>query len=337
MGSGNRILSLRRRSLLGAGAGLSVPGRLAGRAAAATPERGGHPVPAIDLPAARTNALRSGQAHFVDDPDPKTAPLLARVPGVGLADVPSAGHRAFAMRCDTPPFDDVRLAGGRILPEGEDILGATHERLREIRGRRVTCVTPGAAAFHPAHRIEDRRIEVAVEHGVTGEAEARAGARRLFARLRLPDPGNFGRRYRHRVSGGQLQRAMTVMALVPRPDLVVFDEPTTDLDVTTRIEVLAASGTATEDGQLAAIHMTHHLASVKAVADDIVVLLQGRVVESGPESEVLRPPHHPCTGLLLSPVPEMEIGWLDRLLREREERRARGAVVWDTVESLVRS
>ncbi len=194
----------------------------------------------------------------------------------------------------------VRLVRGSIRLHGEELLGAPYERLRQIRGHRVTYVAQSAAAaFNPAYRIEDQCIEAAVEHGILSEAEARAEARRLFARLRLPDPERFGQRYPHQVSGGQLQRAMTVMAMVPRPDLVVFDEPTTALDVTTQIEVLAAIKTAIESERLAAIYITHDLALVVQIAHRILVLKDGREVEAGPTAAILEHPREAYTRALI--------------------------------------
>ncbi len=225
---------------------------------------------------------------------------LERSRVLGLIGESGAGKSTLGLAALGYARRGVRLARGSIRLDGEELLGAPYERLREIRGRRVTYVAQSAAAaFNPAFRIEDQCIEAAVAHGLMDEAEARAEARRLFAKLRLPDPETFGRRYPHQVSGGQLQRAMTVMALVPRPDLVVFDEPTTALDVTTQIEVLAAIKTAIEGEDLAAIYITHDLALVVQIAHRILVLKDGRAVEEGETSEILERPRQPYTRALV--------------------------------------
>ena len=193
-----------------------------------------------------------------------------------------------------------RLARGSIRLEGEELFGATPEKLREIRGVRVCYVAQSAAAaFNPAHRLDDQVIEAAVQHGIMSPGEARAEARRLYAKLKLPDPGTFGRRYPHQVSGGQLQRAMTVMAMVPRPDLIVFDEPTTALDVTTQIEVLAAIREAITDEGMAAIYITHDLALVAQMAHRIMVLRHGLEVEVGPTERILEAPREDYTRALV--------------------------------------
>ena len=129
---------------------------------------------------------------------------------------------------------------------------------------------------------------------------ARRKADELFRVLGLPDPANFGRRYPHQVSGGQLQRAMTVMALLPSPDLIVFDEPTTALDVTTQIDVLVAIKRAIEETHTAAIYVTHDLAVVAQVADDIMVLRHGKTVEYGAARQILEEPREDYTRRLVS-------------------------------------
>src|SRR5690606_24020305 len=111
--------------------------------------------------------------------------------------------------------------------------------------------------------------EATLEHGVSSREEAEKRAVDLFRQLSLPDPENIGDRYPHQVSGGQLQRVMTAMALCSKPDLIVFDEPTTALDVTTQIDVLAAIKKAIRDTGVAALYITHDLAVVAQVSDDI--------------------------------------------------------------------
>ena len=122
----------------------------------------------------------------------------------------------------------------------------------------------------------------------------------LFRKLGLPNPENFGQRYPHQVSGGQLQRAMTAMALCSQPDLMVFDEPTTALDVTTQIDVLAAIKEAIRDTGVAALYITHDLAVVAQVADDIMVLRHGKMVEYGTAEQIIHHPREDYTQALVS-------------------------------------
>ena len=143
-------------------------------------------------------------------------------------------------------------------------------------------------------------IEATLHHGVLSQAEAEARAVELFRTLSLPDPENFGKRYPHQVSGGQLQRAMTAMALCPKPDLVIFDEPTTALDVTTQIDVLAAIKTAIAETGVAALYITHDLAVVAQVSDEIMVLRSGKMVEHGSVQQIIEAPREDYTRALVS-------------------------------------
>ncbi|GBD42731.1 Glutathione import ATP-binding protein GsiA [bacterium HR40] len=213
---------------------------------------------------------------------------LARSEVLGLIGESGAGKSTIGLAALGYARKGCRLARGSIRLNGEELLGAPDRRLRQLRGARVAYVAQSAAAaFNPAHRLEDQIIEPAVVHGILSEREARAEARRLCARLGLSDPEAFGRRYPHQVSGGQLQRAMTVMALLPKPDLVVFDEPTTALDVTTQIEVLAAIRLAIEAERLSALYISHDLALVAQIAHRILVLRDGREIECGPTDAIL--------------------------------------------------
>jgi peptide/nickel transport system ATP-binding protein len=195
----------------------------------------------------------------------------------------------------------VELTGGEVWVNGRDILKGGISDLRDLRGAEVTYVAQSAAAsFNPAKKIMDQVIEAAVSQGKFSKADAEAKARLLFAKLGLPDPDNIGSRYPHQVSGGQLQRCMTALALCPEPDLVVFDEPTTALDVTTQIDVLAAIKEAIRDTGVAALYITHDLAVVAQVSDDIMVLKMGEMVEYGPVDQIINHPQEEYTQALVS-------------------------------------
>ena len=195
----------------------------------------------------------------------------------------------------------VRITGGQVLLNGQDILMGGPHGLRAIRGRRVSYVAQSAAAaFNPSHRLMSQVIESALHHGVASRAQAEQRAVALFRKLGLPDPENFGQRFPHQVSGGQLQRAMTAMALCAEPDLIVFDEPTTALDVTTQIDVLAAIKEAIRDTGVAALYITHDLAVVAQVSDDIMVLRHGRLVELGETAQIIHAPREAYTRALVS-------------------------------------
>jgi peptide/nickel transport system ATP-binding protein len=215
---------------------------------------------------------------------------------LGLIGESGAGKSTIGLASLGYARDGCRLAAGSIKLNGEELLGAPHQRLRDIRGVRVAYVAQSAAAaFNPAHRLSSQVIEAAVQHGVMSPEQALAEAKRLYRKLRLPNPEIFGERYPHQVSGGQLQRAMTAMAMVARPDLIVFDEPTTALDVTTQVEVLAAIKAAIRDEGAAALYITHDLAVVAQVADRIMVLRDGDMVEVGETEQILHRPRMPYT------------------------------------------
>jgi peptide/nickel transport system ATP-binding protein len=195
----------------------------------------------------------------------------------------------------------VRITGGEVFLNGKNILLGGQKGLRAIRGRRVSYVAQSAAAaFNPSHRLMGQVIESALHHGVANRADAERRAVALFRKLGLPDPENFGQRFPHQVSGGQLQRAMTAMALCAEPDLIVFDEPTTALDVTTQIDVLAAIKDAIRDTGVAALYITHDLAVVAQVSDDIMVLRHGKMVELGETAQIIHAPREDYTRALVS-------------------------------------
>jgi peptide/nickel transport system ATP-binding protein len=220
---------------------------------------------------------------------------------LGLIGESGAGKSTIGLSSMAYGRGGARLTGGTITLNGREIRLADARALRALRGREVTYVAQSAAAaFNPAIKLMDQVIETALSHGVMGRAEAEARAVMLFGKLGLPNPESFGTRYPHQVSGGQLQRAMTAMALCPKPDLVVFDEPTTALDVTTQIDVLAAIKEAIHDTGVAALYITHDLAVVAQVADDILVLRHGKKVEYGTTADIITAPKEAYTQALVS-------------------------------------
>ena len=220
---------------------------------------------------------------------------------LGLIGESGAGKSTIGLSSMAYGRGGVRITGGRVMLNGRDILQAGASGLRALRGREVTYVAQSAAAaFNPALPLMEQVIETTLWHGLMGRAEAEARAVMLFAKLGLPSPETIGKRFPHQVSGGQLQRVMTAMALCPKPDLVVFDEPTTALDVTTQIDVLAAIKEAIRDTGVAALYITHDLAVVAQVADEIMVLRHGKTVETGTTGQVIHEPRQDYTRALVS-------------------------------------
>lgn len=195
----------------------------------------------------------------------------------------------------------LEFTGGSISLKGTDILTMGNDELRGLRGQKVAYLAQSAAAtFNPAITIGEQVTESAVLHGVMTQEEATQRATELYHALELPDPELLGGRYPHQVSGGQLQRLMAAMALVGRPDLLVLDEPTTALDVTTQIEVLKAFKKVIQEEGSAAIYVTHDLAVVAQIADHIVVLYSGEVQEQGSVDQIINNPQHPYTKRLMA-------------------------------------
>lgn len=220
---------------------------------------------------------------------------------LGLIGESGAGKSTIGLSAMAYGRGGVRLTAGQVILNGRDIRKAGPNDLRALRGREVTYVAQSAAAaFNPAKRLMEQVIETTLLHNVMPRAQAEARAIDLFGKLGLPNPESFGTRYPHQVSGGQLQRAMTAMALCPKPDLVIFDEPTTALDVTTQIDVLVAIKTAIRDTGVAALYITHDLAVVAQVADDILVLRGGKKVEYGTTDQIINAPREAYTQALVS-------------------------------------
>jgi peptide/nickel transport system ATP-binding protein len=220
---------------------------------------------------------------------------------IGLIGESGAGKSTFGLTALGYTKPGCRIVSGTIKLDGVDLTKMKEPQLRQIRGDRVTYVAQSAAAsFNPAHTLFEQFAESAVQHGKMTMAEARERSVELFRQLELPDPEHIGERYPHQVSGGQLQRAMTAMALGCDPDIIVFDEPTTALDVTTQIEVLGAIREAVKARNVAAIYITHDLAVVAQMADRIMVLRYGDLIEEGDARSMLINPQHEYTQKLLN-------------------------------------
>ncbi len=207
---------------------------------------------------------------------------------LGLIGESGAGKSTIGLSSMCYARAGVHIAGGEILIGGVNIRALNADGRRDMRGKRIAYIAQSAtAAFNPAHTLMDQVCEAPLIHKLMSRPEAEAWARQLFTALDLPDPENFGARYPHQASGGQLQRAMAAMAMSCRPDVLVLDEPTTALDVTTQIEVLILLKLLIHQYHTAAIYITHDLAVVAQVADRIKVLRHGKEVEEGLTSQIL--------------------------------------------------
>jgi peptide/nickel transport system ATP-binding protein len=194
-----------------------------------------------------------------------------------------------------------RIDAGSIRIGDTDVLSLTEAGRRQLRGRRVAYIAQSAAAsFNPSRTIMDQVVETAHIHSLMPRADAERKAVALFRELALPHPETIGQRFPHQVSGGQLQRLMAAMALMGDPDLVILDEPTTALDVTTQIEVLHAFRRVVREHRTTAVYVTHDLAVVAQMADRILVLRDGAQREIGATPQIIGQPQDEYTRSLIA-------------------------------------
>ncbi len=236
---------------------------------------------------------------------------LRRGEVLGLIGESGAGKSTLGLAAMGFARPGCRISEGTIKFDGVDLNTLSEAEKRKLWGTRIAYVAQSAAAaFNPAHRLIDQTIEATVRSETKNEDESRRDAVELYGSLQLPEAGSIGERYPHQVSGGQLQRVMTAMAMSPRPDLIIFDEPTTALDVTTQVEVLAAMRDIVEQYGAAAIYITHDLAVVAQMADAIKVLRFGEEVEEAETRQMLESPKEDYTRSL----------WSVRALEKPEEK-----------------
>jgi len=228
---------------------------------------------------------------------------LQLAPGevLGLIGESGAGKSTIGLAALGYARQGCRISAGEVLVNGTDLLTLSSDQKRQWRGRRVAYVAQSAAAaFNPALTIERQVCEGPIRHGLMNKQQSREWAVTLFRALDLPDPENIGLRYPHQLSGGQLQRAMAAMAMSCKPDLLVMDEPTTALDVTTQIEVLVMLRKLVREFNTAALYITHDLAVVAQLADRILVLRHGSEVETGSTESILNAPQQEYTQRLVA-------------------------------------
>ena len=204
-----------------------------------------------------------------------------------------------------------RFTAGSVMFRGQDLTKINEAEKRELWGTKFSYVAQSAAAaFNPAHRIIKQTIESSIVRGISKPEELEKEAIQLYREMQLPDPEDIGDRYPHQVSGGQLQRTMTAMAMSSKPDLIIFDEPTTALDVTTQVNVLATIRNIVREHNTAAIYITHDLAVVAQMADRIQVLRYGNTVEESETNKMLKTPRETYTKSL----------WAVRSIKKKEKK-----------------
>ncbi len=226
---------------------------------------------------------------------------LRRGEVIGLIGESGAGKSTIGLAAMGYTRRNCFIVGGKIVFNGADLRTMTAEQRRALRGLKLSYIAQSAAAsFNPAMTLMDQVCEAPVRHGVMKRSDAQAAAVELFRDLDLPNPETIGSRYPHQVSGGQLQRVMAAMAMIGKPDIIVFDEPTTALDVTTQVECLAAFRRIVREHRSAALYITHDLAVVAQIADRIMVLRRGKMVEFGDARAILQDPQEDYTRRLVT-------------------------------------
>jgi peptide/nickel transport system ATP-binding protein len=226
---------------------------------------------------------------------------LARGEVLALIGESGSGKTTIALSLMGHARTGCRIDSGTIRIGDTNVLSLDPEQLPGIRGSKVAYIAQSAAAaFNPSRTIMHQVIESAVTHGLMTRADAERKAVELFRSLALPDPDHIGSRYPHQVSGGQLQRLMAAMALITDPALVILDEPTTALDVTTQIEVLRAFKKIVRERGTTAVYVSHDLAVVAQMADRIVVLNRGEIREVGTTEQIIEAPADSYTKELMA-------------------------------------
>lgn len=211
-----------------------------------------------------------------------------------------SGKTTIALACLGYCRPGCEIVAGSVSLDGLDVLSLPTSERRKLRGRNIAYIAQSAiAAFNSAWTIDRQVIESARLHKIMNREAALAKARQLYAELDLPEPDKIGRRYPHQVSGGQLQRLMAAMAMMCDPQVLILDEPTTALDVTTQIEVLQSFKKLIRNNHTSAVYVSHDLAVVAQIADDIVVLKEGKIVEQGPVEQIIKQPQHAYTRELI--------------------------------------
>ncbi len=239
----------------------------------------------------------------------------------------SVSSSAIMNLIDMPPG---RISGGQILLDGVDLLTMPAQARREVNGRRIAMIFQDPLShLNPVYTVGWQIREALTAHGTDG-TKAQAEALRLMGRVGIPDPERSLDKYPHEFSGGQRQRVMIAMALALRPDLLIADEPTTALDVTVQAEVLALLEELQQETGMAILIITHDLGVVAEVADRVVVMEKGQLVESGTVRDVYRNPQHPYTRKLIAAAPgkgEMHapLPRVEPVLQVRDARKTYGA------------
>ena len=258
-------------------------------------------VPVLDVNSLKTRFdTRLGEVEAVSDVS------LQIMPGetVALVGESGSGKSVTALSIMRLLESTGWIAGGSVLLNGQDLTQLSHRDMRAVRGRDISMIFQDpSTCLDPVYTVEAQLVEALTIHGDFNAADAKAEALALLRRVHMPDPESRLRSYQHQLSGGQRQRVMIAMALALNPKLVIADEPTTALDVTVQAQILDLLRVLQEETGTAILFVTHDLGVVAEIADRVVVMYAGNVVEQGTVRQVLKDPQHPYTEALLRSMP----------------------------------
>jgi oligopeptide/dipeptide ABC transporter ATP-binding protein len=196
---------------------------------------------------------------------------------------------------------------GEVVYKGQNLLAMPERRLRDVRGNEIAMIFQDPmTSLNPVYRVGDQIVEAILTHEDVGKRTARQRTVELLRRVGIPNPNQRVDDYPHQFSGGMRQRAMIAMALSCNPDILIADEPTTALDVTIQAQIIELIDQLKDDFNSAVILITHDLGVVADVANEILVMYAGRVVERGPKRSIFYDPQHPYTWGLLGSIPRLD-------------------------------
>jgi oligopeptide/dipeptide ABC transporter ATP-binding protein len=205
------------------------------------------------------------------------------------------------------PHPPGEIVGGQVTFHGEDLLALPEKKMREIRGNKISMIfQEPMTSLNPVHRIGDQIAEVIILHQGLNKKDAWQRAVELLETIGIPSPDKRAHDFPHQLSGGMRQRVMIAMALSCRPDLLIADEPTTALDVTIQAQILDLMRKMREDFGMAIMLITHDLAVVAEMADRVLVMYAGQIMEEAPVEDLFADPLHPYTIGLLKSIPKLE-------------------------------
>ena len=259
----------------------------------------------LDVRGLRTHfASERGEVRAVDGVDFR----LERGRTLGIVGESGCGKSVTALSImGLVPQPPGRIAGGEVLLEGEDLLKAPPGRLRDLRGDKLSMIfQEPMTSLNPAFPVGDQIAEALLRHRKLSRSDAHEKAIGMLRKVRIPSPETRAKEYPHQLSGGMRQRVMIAMALACNPALLIADEPTTALDVTIQAQILELMRALRAELGTAIILITHDLGVVAELADDVIVMYAGRVIERAPVPALFAEPQHPYTVGLLGSIPRLD-------------------------------